>query len=103
MTYTIILSQKNNTYIAQVKEWPDVVVEDHSRDEAIQRITSELRDYLTTQVELVPIEIPLSPSGKNPWLETFGAFKEDPTFEDLQNEIAAYRKEIDRSMGWSGE
>ena len=32
----------------------------------------------------------------NPWLDKFGWFKNDPTFDDLQREIAAYRQEIDR-------
>ena len=67
MTYTILLSQKNTTSIARVKEWPEVVVEDPSRDEAIQRITSELHDSLTPQVDIVPVEIPL------PRLHTPGA------------------------------
>lgn len=103
MTYNVILSHKNNSYIARVKEWPDVVVEEYSRDEAIYQIKTQLLDYLTKQVEIVPIDIPVTPSSKNPWLETFGAFKDDPTFEDLQDEIAAYRKEIDASMGWEPE
>jgi ATP-dependent DNA helicase RecG len=34
----------------------------------------------------------------NPWLDKFGWFKEDPTFDDLQDEIASYRREIDQEM-----
>jgi len=35
----------------------------------------------------------------NPWLDKFGWFKDDPTFDDLQLEIAAYRRELDKEMG----
>jgi len=35
----------------------------------------------------------------NPWLDKFGWFKDDPTFDDLQFEIAAYRLELDKEMG----
>lgn len=103
MTYNVILSHKDNSYIARVKEWPDVVVEEPSRDDAILRIQEELAKYLTKDVEIVPIEIPAASSKKTPWLEHFGAFKDDPTFDDLQAEIAAYRKEVDASMNWEPE
>jgi hypothetical protein len=35
----------------------------------------------------------------NPWLDKFGWFKDDPTFDDLQLDIAAYRRELDKEMG----
>ncbi len=35
----------------------------------------------------------------NPWLDKFGLFKDDPTFDDLQLQIAAYRRELDKEMG----
>jgi hypothetical protein len=35
----------------------------------------------------------------NLWLDKFGWFKDDPTFDDLQAEIAAYRREIDKEIG----
>lgn len=31
----------------------------------------------------------------NRWVEQFGRFKDDPTFDDLQQEIATYRQTID--------
>lgn len=103
MTYNVIVSHKDNSYIARVKEWPDVVVEEPSRDDALLRIQEELTEYLTKEVEVVPIEISLASSKKKPCLEHFGAFKDDPTFDNLQAEIAAYRKGIDTSMNWEPE
>lgn len=95
--YDVILSKKKNTYFAQVKEWPEVVAEEESREGVIQRIKARLLEYLTKQVEVVQIEVPLPTTPENSWLDKFGWFKDDPTFDDLQAEIAAYRREIDQA------
>ena len=98
MTCDVILTKKNNKYVARVKEWPEVIAEEKTRDAVIHQIKAKLLEYLTKQVELIKIEVPLPDETGNPWLDKFGCFKDDPTFDDLQSEIAAYRKEIDRAM-----
>ncbi len=103
MICDIILSKKNGKYVARAKEWPEVVVEEDTCDEAIDQIKTCLVDYLTNQVEVLQVEIPLPAETRNPWLEKFGWFKGDPTFDDLQAEIAAYRQEIDQDMEQRGE
>ncbi len=95
MTYDVILSKKDNTYMARVKEWPDVVVEEPTREEAIRQIRERLVEYLTRQVEVIQIDVELPAKTGHPWLDNFGRFKDDPTFADLQAEIAAYRQKID--------
>ncbi len=100
MRYDVILSQQENQYLARVKEWPQIMAYNTKRDEAIRQVQTQLVDWLTRQkVEVVQIEVPLPTQTNNPWLDKFGWFKEDPTFEDLQSEIAAYRREIDKEMG----
>jgi hypothetical protein len=69
MIYDVILSKKDNQYFARVKEWPEIMAYDKMREKV-----------------------------NNPWLDKFGWFKDDPTFDDLQTEIAAYRREIDKEM-----
>ncbi len=32
---------------------------------------------------------------ENPWLKFAGVFRDNPLFEDMQTEIAAYRQELD--------
>lgn len=98
MLYDVILRKLNNKYIAQAKEWPDVLVEGDSRDAALDGIKLRLVDYLTNQVEIVQVEVPLPVNAGNPWLDKFGFFKDDPTFDDLQAEIDTYRREIDLEM-----
>jgi hypothetical protein len=53
-------------------------------------------------MELVKIEVPLESKTGNPWVDKFGWFKDDPTFDDLEAEIASYREEINREMGVFG-
>ncbi len=103
MICDVILSKVNNKYIARAKEWPEVMVEENTRTEAIEQLKTRLMDYLTNQVEVVQVEIPLPAKTGNPWLDKFGWFKDDPTFDDLQAEIAAYRQEIDQQMEQSTE
>ena len=98
MIYDVILSKKDDKYIARAKEWPEVTVVENSRDAAIDRLKYQLLDYLTNKVEVIQVDIPLPVQTENPWLDKFGWFKDDPTFDDLQAEIAAYRQELDREM-----
>ncbi|MEL6489919.1 MAG: hypothetical protein AAFQ95_08145 [Cyanobacteria bacterium J06621_3] len=98
MIYDVILSRENNKYVARAKDWPEVTVVESSRDAAISQLKSQLLDYLTNKVEVVQVDIPLPSQTGNPWLDKFGCFKDDPTFDDLQAEIAAYRQEIDQEM-----
>lgn len=111
MIYDVILSREDDKYIARAKEWPEVTVSENSRDAAIPsgiasltaRLKSQLLDYLTNQIEVVKVEIPLPTQAGNPWLDKFGWFKDDPTFDDLQAEIAAYRQDIDGQMEPDGD
>ncbi len=97
MTYDVILSKEEDAYIARVKEWPEIIVKEDSRDKAIDSVRSKLRKYLTDGVELIKIEVPLASETGNPWLDKFGWFKDDPTFGDLEAEIASYRREMDKN------
>jgi len=54
-----------------------------------------LADQNILFTEIVKVEVPLPNETGKPWLDKFGWFKDDPTFDDLQAEIAAYRKEVD--------
>jgi predicted RNase H-like HicB family nuclease len=95
MVYDIILSQDNSQFVARVRQWPDVVATGKTRDDVLRQVKKRLQEYLTHRVEVVQIEIDLPDKNKNPWLEQFGRFQEDPTFDDLIAEIAAYRHSLD--------
>ncbi len=98
MVYDVILSQHDQKYLARVKEWPEVTVEEDSRDSAIQQIKAHLVEYLAHPIEVIQIDVPVMTNAGHPWHDKFGWFQDDPTFDDLQVEIAAYRKEINGQM-----
>lgn len=95
MIYDVILSRRENKYLARIKQWPDVVAEEKTREAAIQQVKQRLYEYLAEQVEVVQIEVDLPNTQHNPWITNFGRFKTDPTFGDLQERIEAYRQDID--------
>ncbi|MBE9102469.1 hypothetical protein [Vacuolonema iberomarrocanum] len=103
MLYDIILSRKDDKYIARAKEWPEVAVIEKSRAAAIDQLKIQLLDYLTNKVEVVQVNIQLPTQPSNPWLDKFGWFQNDPTFDDLQAEIATYRQAIDQEIGYPTE
>ncbi|EDN69141.1 hypothetical protein BGP_1959 [Beggiatoa sp. PS] len=49
MTYDVILSHKENQYLARVKEWPEIMAYDKKRDEAIRQVQTQLLEFLTQQ------------------------------------------------------
>lgn len=95
MIYDVIVMKNKDMYTAKVKDWPDVKVKANSRERAIRQVKARLLEYLSRQIEVVQVEIPLPETLNNPWLETHGWFRDDPTFEDVQADIAAYREELD--------
>jgi len=97
MICDVILTRKNDRYIAQVREWPEVTAEGDTRDEVISQVKNRLTEYLTKQAEVIRIEVPLPEKTGNPWIDKFGWFRDDPTFDDWQAEIAAYREETDQN------
>jgi len=103
MICDVVISKKKDKYFARIKDWPEIFAEENTRDEAIFQVRSKFIDYLTNKVELVQIEVPFPSRTGNPWIEKFGWFKNDPTFDDLQSEIASYRKGIDRTMRQSSQ
>ena len=90
MKYNIILTKEGNRYGAQVSLFPQIQVWENSREQALLLIKSRLQAYLK-KVEWAQIEIE-EPESSNPWLENFGCFADDPTFDNWQTEIQQYRQ-----------
>ncbi len=98
MICDVILTREDNKYIARVKEWPEIIAKENTRDDAISQVKTRLLEYLTKQVEIIPIEIPFPDKTGNPWIDKFGCFKDDDTFDDFQAEIEAYRRLADEEL-----
>lgn len=97
MICNVIVTKKTHGYIAKAVEWPDIVVENDNRERLIEDIRRKLIDYLANAVDIVQVEIPDREMSGNPWRDKFGFFKDDPTFNDLQDEIRKIRIESDHT------
>ena len=97
MQYQVFVqNHANNGYIAAVLGMPDCLAEGKTKDEAIANAKSALQSRLS-QGEVVTIEVdePTKATAGNPWLESFGIFKDDPTFDDFLEKMAEERRLID--------
>jgi len=57
MTYDVILRKKQHKYIARVRDWPEVVIEEETREAAIAQIKQHLTAYLSQPSEVIQIEL----------------------------------------------
>ncbi len=90
MTYNVVVENNQDRYRATVIGWPSCAASGRTRDEALAQLHKDLEKRLS-QVEIVSLEV----KGRHPILEFAGIFKDDPLFDEVQEEIAAYRREID--------
>jgi len=95
MTYDVILRKNQNKYIARVRDWPEVVIEEETREAALTQIKQHLMAYLSQAPEVIPIELAPGAAAEHPWLQFAGMWADDPTWDDFVTEVAAYRQEID--------
>jgi hypothetical protein len=97
MRYQIFVQhQANNGFVAAVLGIPDCIAEGQTEEEAIANAKASLSSRLA-QGKIVSVELE-DLTGKttgNPWLESFGVFKDDPTFDDFLEKIAEYRRQVD--------
>ena len=97
MQYQVFVqSYPNNGFVAAVIGMPDCLAEGQTKEEAIANAKAALQSRLA-QGEIVTIEVegPTPKAASNPWLDSFGAFKDDPTYDDFLERIAEYRRELD--------
>ena len=97
MTYDVILRKKQNKYIARVRDWPEVVIEEETREAALTRIKQHLSAYLSQAPEVIPIELEPVETAAHPWLQFAGMWADDPTWDDFVTEVAAYRQEMNEA------
>lgn len=97
MKYQIFVRhQASNGFIAAVLGIPDCIAEGQTEEEAVANAKASLSSRLA-QGKIVSVELE-EPAGKttgNPWLDSFGVFKDDPTFDDFLEKIAEYRRQVD--------
>jgi hypothetical protein len=97
MTYDVILRKKYDKYVARVREWPEVVIEEETREAAITQVKQQLAAYLSQPPEVVQIVLAPVVTAEHPWLQFAGMWADDPTWDDFVTEVAACLREMDKS------
>lgn len=98
MTLSIFVQPKTeNGYLAKVLGWPEIIVEGRTKEEALEKIKTEL-DLKLGEGEIIRLQYK-PPIDKHPWMRFAGMWKDDSTFDDFLEELRAYREELDKE--WS--
>lgn len=93
MSYQIFVqNQLHNGYQAMVIGLPDCVAEGETEEEAVAGAKEALNHWLA-RGKLVTVNLE-NDQTDNPWLKLCGKYKDDPTWDDFQANIAAYRRQL---------
>jgi predicted RNase H-like HicB family nuclease len=94
-TYDVLVTREtDNRYIARVLALPNVSAIGESESEALEHLRTAITE-IQSRSHIVQLEIPSTGVEDNPWLRFAGMWKHDPSWEEFQAEVEAYRKEID--------
>lgn len=92
----LIENNKEGHYTAAVLGLPDCKAEGETREQALTHLHDLVRARLA-KAEIVSMEIEQSDL-PHPWLKFAGMFKDDPQFDEVLADIAAYRRQLDVEM-----
>lgn len=94
MDVSVMLEQvAGNGYRATALAPMPMVAEAPTREEAVDRIRTLLGERLSG-AELIQVEVPGTASD-NPWLSIAGTWRDHPDVDEVLQDIARYRREID--------
>jgi predicted RNase H-like HicB family nuclease len=96
MSYMVSVEQKSSEHwSAKVLGWGDCHAEAESREAAVSQVKQALNDRLS-RMDLIVLEIPI-PASEHSWMKYAGMFENDPLFDEVLDEIAEYRHQLDSS------
>ncbi|MCC5641257.1 type II toxin-antitoxin system HicB family antitoxin [Nostoc sp. CHAB 5844] len=96
LNYSVLVEAKDNGYQATVWGLPNCQVFATTREDALHNLHALMNSRLKN-VEIVTQELEPS-SSEHPWMKFAGMFKDDPQFDEMLADIAAYRRELDAEM-----
>lgn len=94
MTYDVLLTKKGDKFVARVCQWPAIVAESDTEEDALRKAKVSLQSLLAGG-RIVQLEVDIKPE-EHPWQQFAGMFADDPDWEALQAFTREYREEIDR-------
>ncbi|MGF1672379.1 MAG: type II toxin-antitoxin system HicB family antitoxin [Rivularia sp. (in: cyanobacteria)] len=96
VNYSILIEETEGGYTATVWGLPECQSEASTKEEAIKNLY-EIVNTRLQNVEIVMAEIE-APHQRNPWIEFAGMYEDNPLFDEVISNIAAYRREIDNQI-----
>jgi predicted RNase H-like HicB family nuclease len=95
MTYDVLLTRKENKFIACVRQWPVIIVEGESEEEVLRQAQADLQALLAGG-RIIQLELDAKPAA-HPWQPFAGMFADDPDWEAFQQSMQQYREEMDKT------
>jgi predicted RNase H-like HicB family nuclease len=93
MIYDVLLTKKNDKFVARVCQWPAVVAESDTEEDALRKVQASVQSLLAGG-RIVQLEVAITPE-KHPWQQFAGMFADDTDWEAFQASIREYREEVD--------
>jgi predicted RNase H-like HicB family nuclease len=97
LTYRVLIEKHEaDLYSARIWELPECRSSGSSKEEALKSVHRLLTQHLK-KVEIVSLTVDI-PKAENPLMKWGGAFKNDPHFDEMLEDIAQLRRERDAEM-----
>lgn len=94
MEYTVVLTRENSRWRAVAKDLPECVVEASTRDLALTQLKARIAES-QKYMEILKVEVPDSQNSNGSSGDSIkslmGIFKDDPTLDELFDEIERRR------------
>lgn len=94
MSYSVLLQKQTpDRYRATLMAWPGIEVDARTQEDALGKMRVAIVNLLA-QGEVVQLEIPeVQPIIAASYENTFGMFRDDPTFTEFLAEVEEYRRQ----------
>ena len=95
MTYDVLVTKRDEKFIARVRTWPEIVVEGDTEEEALMKAQADLKSHLA-EGRVLQLELDPKPD-EHPWRPFAGMFADDDDWDEFQASVQQYREGIDRA------
>ena len=96
MTYDVLLTKKDEKFVARVCQWPEITAEGDTEERTLNMVRSGFRNIMLGG-RLVKLDISPEPC-EHAWSEYAGIFSDDPDWEEFQESLRQYRRETEIEM-----
>jgi predicted RNase H-like HicB family nuclease len=101
MRYTVFLRQHDGQHYAVVPLLPSCSAQGRTREEVLHNVKVAIEEALANMdITTVEVSLPSQPAPANRWLEMAGMFQDDPLFDEMLAEVAAYGRTLEGVSGW---